>query len=132
MPSVLRIGTKSVTSSFAIKILIRPDDKDELNFTQEAAILNKLNSLNSPNIVRFYGLTRNPVPSLVMEYCTRHNLSHVLDLEGKEISWEKVFSFMYDILRGVECMHNSNPSIFHRDLKTMNLLVTEDWVVKVS
>jgi serine/threonine protein kinase len=33
--------------------------------------------------------------------------------------------------RGMNCLHASTPTIVHRDLKSPNLLVDENWTVKV-
>lgn len=37
-----------------------------------------------------------------------------------------------DAAKGMLYLHTRNPVIVHRDLKSPNLLVTNDWVVKVS
>lgn len=34
--------------------------------------------------------------------------------------------------RGMNCLHTSNPTIVHRDLKSPNLLVDQNWNVKVQ
>ena len=34
--------------------------------------------------------------------------------------------------RGMLCLHSNMPAILHRDLKSPNLLVSENWEVKVS
>ncbi|KAI3728130.1 hypothetical protein L6452_16760 [Arctium lappa] len=36
-----------------------------------------------------------------------------------------------DVAKGMNYLHTSNPIIVHRDLKTPNLLVDKNWVVKV-
>nr|GFA64721.1 serine/threonine-protein kinase EDR1 [Tanacetum cinerariifolium] len=36
-----------------------------------------------------------------------------------------------DVAKGMNYLHTSNPVIVHRDLKTPNLLVDKNWVVKV-
>lgn len=35
------------------------------------------------------------------------------------------------MLQGIECLHNWEPPVVHRDLKSLNLLVNEKWEVKV-
>jgi serine/threonine protein kinase len=34
--------------------------------------------------------------------------------------------------RGMNYLHNSSPTVVHRDLKSSNLLVDKNWTVKVT
>jgi len=40
--------------------------------------------------------------------------------------------FAYETALGMQYLHSRQPPVIHRDLKTMNLLVTQDWHVKVA
>jgi serine/threonine protein kinase len=40
--------------------------------------------------------------------------------------------FALDSALGMYYLHRSNPAILHRDLKSDNLLVTDDWTIKVA
>jgi serine/threonine protein kinase len=66
-----------------------------------------------------------------MEYCSRGALVRVLQEHPSLPLWR-----LWDLLRGAAkamyALHTHAPTpIMHRDLKTANLLVTEDWVCKV-
>ena len=37
-----------------------------------------------------------------------------------------------DIANGMDYLHSMTPPIIHRDLKALNVLVTDDWVYKIS
>jgi serine/threonine protein kinase len=37
-----------------------------------------------------------------------------------------------DIAMGMKYLHNQNPVIIHRDLKSLNVLIDENWVTKVT
>jgi len=69
---------------------------------------------------------------MVMEYCPRGTLYHVMKDPNEDISWKRVLDFFTQTVRGIDCLHNCNPPILHRDLKSLNLLVSENWEVKVA
>eukprot|EP01042_Synura_sphagnicola_P000002 gene2-2_t len=41
-------------------------------------------------------------------------------------------SMMKDICDGMAYLHSRNPVIIHRDLKSLNILVTESWIAKIT
>jgi len=44
----------------------------------------------------------------------------------------KFFGFAIQMVQGIQCLHNCKPEpIMHRDIKSMNFLVTENWCVKL-
>jgi len=47
------------------------------------------------------------------------------------LTTELIKSIALDTARGMNYLHNLNPPILHRDLKSHNLLVDEKWMVKV-
>lgn len=36
------------------------------------------------------------------------------------------------MIAGLNCLHTWNPPIFHRDMKSLNILVNENWEVKLT
>lgn len=38
---------------------------------------------------------------------------------------------MLDVATGMQYLHGQNPVIIHRDLKSLNVLIDENWVTKV-
>ncbi len=48
------------------------------------------------------------------------------------MDFPRKLKFAQDAARGMLYLHTSNPVILHRDLKSDNLLVGSDWVVKVA
>lgn len=68
---------------------------------------------------------------MVLEFCENGSLNSFL--KSKEnITWPFVFDTAIDILSGLLCLHYSNPPIVHRDLKSLNLLVTKNQSVKIG
>lgn len=114
----------------AIKVLKEiSEEKEQDEFKKEFRILC---AMNHPNIVKFYGASFHPKLCMVMEYCSRGSLYHVLKDPSLEIGWPRALNIMHEITLGLEALHNNEPQILHRDLKSLNLLVTEDWKIKVA
>jgi len=64
-----------------------------------------------------------------MDRGSLHSILHDLSIP---ISWELMLSMIQDSVRGMIYLHTCQPPIFHRDLKSQNLLVDEFWRCKVS
>jgi ankyrin repeat protein len=114
----------------AIKVLIAVDAADQMEeFKKEFFILT---TVRSPYMVTFFGASVTPKLTMVMEYCSRGSLYHVLNNKQMDVNWEQALAFCSDMACGMEVLHNFKPDpIVHRDLKSLNLLVTNDWRVKV-
>lgn len=39
---------------------------------------------------------------------------------------------MLDVANGMKYLHSQNPVIIHRDLKSLNVLIDENWITKVT
>jgi len=66
-----------------------------------------------------------------MEYCSRGNLCDVMNDKTIEIGWKVAIQFCKETCLGLQALHNNQPSILHRDLKSLNLLVNQDWKIKL-
>ncbi|EGC33327.1 hypothetical protein DICPUDRAFT_8978, partial [Dictyostelium purpureum] len=111
------------------KSLLRKDKKEE--FDKEVEILK---CLRHPNVVLFMGTCLlNGNLSIITEYLDRGSLRDVLDTTSpNELSLNIKIKMLIDITQGMNYLHTYNPSIIHRDLKTLNLLVDTNYNVKVS
>jgi len=104
-------------------------DQDEViaSFKVEIAVLT---ALRHPNIVLFLGAcTVYPNLCFVMEYVQGGNLRKLLNDEAIELPQSLRVRFAADTAKALLYLHNKN--IIHRDLKTYNLLVDDDYHVKV-
>lgn len=112
-----------------------------MEFVKEATMLMKL---RHPNIVLFMGtlVTNNEFcigimasslnNSKVTEFMSLGSLRHVLDDSKIELSIESRLSMALDAAKGMNYLHNLDPPVIHRDLKSQNLLVNKELVVKVT
>ncbi|CAN4076781.1 unnamed protein product [Withania somnifera] len=88
--------------------------------------------LRHPNVVLFMGaVTRPPNLSILTEFLPRGSLYKLLHRPTIQIEEKKRMRMALDVAKGMNYLHTSNPIIVHRDLKTPNLLVDNNWVVKV-
>ncbi|MCL7039707.1 hypothetical protein MKW94_005497, partial [Papaver nudicaule] len=83
------------------------------------------------NVVRFIGAcTKFPNLCIVTEYMPGGSLYDFLHKHHNVLGLSLLLEFAIDICKGMEYLHQKN--IIHRDLKTANLLMDIDHVVKVA
>ncbi|XP_039017046.1 serine/threonine-protein kinase EDR1-like [Hibiscus syriacus] len=88
--------------------------------------------LRHPNVVLFMGaVTRSPNFSILTEFLPRGSLNKLLHRSNPQLDEKRRMRMAIDVAKGMDYLHTSNPTIVHRDLKTPNLLVDKNWVVKV-
>lgn len=90
-----------------------------------------MESLHHPNIVEMLGTCTNPL-STIMEYCERGALFSILADKSIELPWVLRRNTMLGLAQGIHYLHTRHPVIIHRDLKSLNVLLTEDWTTKVT
>ena len=84
--------------------------------------------LNHPYLLIFYGVIVEPEHlSIITEYCPGGNL-HELLYKKKHIylTWKIRKKFLLQIAKGMNYLHKNNPPILHRDLKSLNIFLTND------
>ncbi|CAH9142694.1 unnamed protein product [Cuscuta epithymum] len=98
-------------------------------FKSEVWIMKRL---RHPNVVLFMGaVTRPPNLSIVTEFLHRGSLYRLIHRPNTQLDERRRLRMALDTARGMNYLHNSTPMIVHRDLKSPNLLVDKNWVVKV-
>lgn len=114
----------------AIKVLrlerITPDMVRD--FSQEVYIMRKI---RHKNVVQFIGAcTRHPNLCIVTEFMSRGSLYDFLHKQKGVFKLPFLLKVAIDVSKGMNYLHQNN--IIHRDLKTANLLMDENEVVKVA
>ncbi|KAH3766398.1 SHK1 protein [Pelomyxa schiedti] len=114
-------GEVTVDRDFLIQVPAGPPeiDPDEIEVT-------------NANVCLFFGSSTGPDGelALVMEYLPKGDLESLLSSKyfRTTIMWLRMAC---DAARGLVWLHKSNPLILHRDLKTSNLLVNDQYRVKL-
>ncbi|XP_071277733.1 receptor-interacting serine/threonine-protein kinase 2 isoform X1 [Agelaius tricolor] len=107
-------------------------DSDRNHLLKEAEILHKA---RFSYILPILGICNEPeFLGIVTEYMTNGSLNQLL--HGKDaypdIPWCLRFRILYEIALGVNYLHNMNPPLLHHDLKTQNILLNDEFHVKIA
>lgn len=108
----------------AIKVLRSVVNGEHLKeFSRE---LTALLHLRHPNLVLFMGAVFTPQLAIVTEFCSGDTLFRLLHQDKQvQLSWKQKLKICRDVAHGMTYLHESEPPILHRDLKSLNLLLTE-------
>ena len=117
-------------------ILVEEVRREEFEATKKAFLTKciRSGSLSHPNIVTFLGVY-NPgghslLPVLVMERM-QESLTSVVEKYPNIPMYVKL-SMLLDVSRGLWYLHTHHPPIVHRDLSPNNVLLTGQFVAKIS
>lgn len=98
--------------------------KEQRAFDREVGIMPRL---QHENLVNFLGVASLERPfRIITEFCSGgccfellHNCDHI------EIQWSQQVKMCTDVASAMLYLHNFNPQIIHRDLKSLNLLLAQ-------
>ena len=113
----------------ALKIPKIPEGRIAEEFLKEFEILS---SVRSQNVVYFYGVVFVPKFCIIMEFCAKGTLQDVLKNDKEPFGWDRFLRIAIDATRGIVDLHNWEPLIVHRDLKSLNLLIDENDKCKIT
>ncbi|OIT33003.1 PREDICTED: receptor-like protein kinase HAIKU2 [Nicotiana attenuata] len=130
---VYRLDLKKGCGTVAVKQLWKGNGVKVL--TREMEILGKI---RHRNIVKLYAsLMKEGSNFLVFEYMPNGNLFEALHREIKagkpELDWYQRYKIALGAAKGIAYLHHDCcPPIIHRDIKSTNILLDEDYEAKVS
>eukprot|EP00253_Pinus_taeda_P003911 PITA_03911 len=118
----------------AVKRLYQDGSRTLAQFINEVAIFS---CLNHPHLVRLYGCTSADSPELLLVYefvpnGTLENHLHGDRNEPGGLSWNTRLNIAIQTAHALAFLHSFNPPIFHRDVKSSNILLDENFNVKVA
>ncbi|KFD65897.1 LOW QUALITY PROTEIN: hypothetical protein M514_03946 [Trichuris suis] len=98
-------------------------------FKNEVAVLKKTRHVN---ILLFMGWVREPHLAIVTQWCEGSSLYKHLHVNEPrtEFSVYQIVDIAKQTAQGMDYLHSKN--IIHRDLKSNNIFLTDDWTVKVG
>lgn len=113
------------------KLHVQDLDEDALeDFKAEVEIMSKL---RHPNVVLFMGCCLQPGQyMMVTELMPKGSVYDLLRDKANPLSFKQRMAMARDAALGMNWLHCSKPPFIHRDLKTQNLLVDDNWNVKVA
>ena len=120
---VFKAKRNTDSRTVAIKIPISLDEGTGRSFLRE---ITSWQRLNHENIITLYDANILPIPYLEMEYADAGSL----DQMNKPADVDTASEIILEIAEGLSYSHAQG--VIHRDLKPMNVLLTEDLTPKIS
>ncbi|XP_066277279.1 atrial natriuretic peptide receptor 1-like isoform X3 [Branchiostoma lanceolatum] len=94
--------------------------------------LKVMKGINNEHLNRFIGVcTERPNICYLFQYCTRGSVRDVLDNDNIEVDDMFQISFIVDIAKGMEYIHQSIIK-YHGKLKSTKCVLDQRWVVKIT
>lgn len=96
-----------------------------------------LKALSHQHVVRLYGYCMSP-PAIVMELCARGSLYELIRRCGWDSSlsslmtWHRRLSMARQIAHALDYLHNRPRPMLHRDLRSLNVVITENLEAKLA
>ncbi|EYU32506.1 hypothetical protein ABFS82_03G095700 [Erythranthe guttata] len=129
-------GTLSDGTEVAVKQILDMDSKCDDEFTNEAEIISKIRHRNLLAL-RGFCVTSESFKGkrryLVYDYMPNGNLDDHIFNAREHLSWPQRKNIILDIAKGLGYLHYGiKPSIFHRDIKSTNILLDSEMKARVA
>ncbi|XP_057545407.1 uncharacterized protein LOC130824424 isoform X1 [Amaranthus tricolor] len=127
-------GVLEDETNVAVKVLKRDDQQGGREFLAEVEMLSRL---HHRNLVKLIGIcTDERLRCLVYELIPNGSVDshlHGIDKETAPLDWASRLKIALGAARGLAYLHeDSSPRVIHRDFKSSNILLENDFTPKVS
>jgi len=121
-------GVQEDGTEIAVKVLDVPEGS---GFEEEVRVLSKF---RHPNLVILMGFARNGSQRLlVYELLEGGDIYHRLRRnDGTKFTARQRVSAAFDAACGLSHLHHASPKVFHRDIKTLNILLDRNGTAKMA
>ncbi|KAI6671822.1 hypothetical protein NL676_006707 [Syzygium grande] len=132
------LGTLDNGTVVAVKMLSGSSKQGYKEFQAEAQLLMIVHHGNLVSLLGYCDDSKHM--ALIYEYMANGNLRQHLSVKMQPIedhpevlTWNKRLQIAVDAAQGLDYLHNGcKPPIIHRDLKTTNILLSEDFRAKIA
>ncbi|GMJ07367.1 root hair specific 16 [Hibiscus trionum] len=126
------LGELKDGTQVAVKMLSTSSKQGSREFQAEAELLMRVHHRNLASFVGYCDDGSNM--ALIYEYMANGNLKDYLSYKGSNpLSWEMRLRIAIDAAQGLEYLHHGcKPPIIHRDVKTANILLSENMDAKIA
>jgi serine/threonine protein kinase len=124
-------GTLKDSRTVAIKKCKLIDERQKKEFGKEMLILSQI---NHRNIVKLYGCCLEvEVPMLVYEFIPNGTLYQLIHHHRSRVSFATRLKIAHETAEALAYLHSwASPPIIHGDVKSPNILIDDNYIVKVS
>nr|XP_043639538.1 receptor-like protein kinase ANXUR2 [Erigeron canadensis] len=125
-------------TSVAVKRLDRNNDHSGQGFKEFLTEIQLLTRYKHPNLISLIGFCdQDNEKILIYEHAEQGSLDKYLNTaeNRSKLTWKKRINICVDAARGLNYLHNEvarNERIIHRDIKSANILLDQNWKAMIS